>query len=141
MTYAVKADMQAEFGDTDLAQLTDRVNGQVTDDAVLNGALVRADEEIDSYLAQRYTLPFASAPARLRSIAMDMARYYLSDARAPQIVQDRYKAAVAWLKDVAAGKAVVGVDVADNLITPPVSAVVAVVASDAVFTDELLCRT
>lgn len=138
MTYAIKADMQAEFGDSELAQLTDRVNGVVTDDAVLTAALTRADQEIDSYLSQRYTLPFASVPSRLKAIAMDMARYYLFDARMPEVVRNRYKDAVAWLKDVAAGRAVVGVDAASALIPPTDSSVLAVQASDPVFTDELL---
>lgn len=144
MTYAVKADMQAEFGDGELAQLCDRTNGTTLDaaaDAVLNAALQRATDEIDSYVAQRYTLPFASAPTRLKSICMDMARYVLYDARVPQAVKDRYDRAIAWLKDVAAGKAVVGVDGASNLITPASSLTVAVEASEQVFTDDVLALT
>jgi len=141
VTYAVKADMQAEFGDTELAQLTDRTNGQVTDDNVLTLALTRADDEINSYVGQKYTLPFTSVPTRLKAVGMDIARYYLYDARAPQIVSDRYKAAVAWLKDVATGKAAVGVDAGSNLIPAATGSLISVQASDQVFTDDLFCRT
>jgi phage gp36-like protein len=116
VTYALKADMQAEFGDSELAQLTDRTNGAVTDDTVLGAALTRADSEITSYLSQRYNLPFAVVPVRLRDVACDIARFYLFDSRAPKIVQDRYNNAVAWLKAVATGSADVGVDAASNLI-------------------------
>jgi phage gp36-like protein len=140
VTYALKTDMQAEFGDTELAQLTDRSNGTVTDDTVLTDALTRADSEINSYIAQRYSLPFASVPTRLRDIACDIARYYLFDARAPQIVQDRYKNAVAWLKDVAGGRALVGVDASSNLIPNASGAAVSIQASTPVFTDDLFCR-
>ena len=90
MTYAVQADLVAEFGDSELAQLTDRVNGTVTDATVLGSALTRADDEINSYVAQVYTLPFATVPTRLKAIAMDISRYYLFDARPPQAVKDRY---------------------------------------------------
>jgi phage gp36-like protein len=41
----------------------------------------------------------------VKTAAMDIARYYLYDARAPEIVKDRYKSSVAWLKDVANGVA------------------------------------
>lgn len=138
MLYAAKADMQAEFGDTELAQLTDRTNGTVTDDTVLNAALTRAGSEIDSYVTQRYILPFNPVPVRLKDVACDIARFYLYDARAPKTVQDRYDNAIAWLKDVAAGRASVGVDAAENKIPLDTAGTYAVVASDQVFTDDLL---
>lgn len=137
MTYAVKADLQKEIGDAELAQLTDRVNGTTIDDSVLNEALARADAEIDSYLATRYVLPFSSVPVRLKGIAMDVTRYYLFDARAPEIVVERYKAAVAWLKDVAAGRAAI-VEAAGALIPDGDDLKISVQASDQVFTDDLL---
>jgi phage gp36-like protein len=138
VTYALKTDMQSEFGDAELGQLTDRTNGTVIDDTVLGDALTRADSEINSYVSQRYSLPFASAPTRLRDIACDMARYYLYDARAPKVVQDRYNAAVAWLKDVAAGRALVGVDASSSLIPSGSNLAISVLASDQVFTDDVL---
>lgn len=138
MTYAVKADMQAEFGDSELIQLTDRTGAGAIDDAVLTRALDRASEEIDSYVAQRYTLPLASVPTSLKGRACDMARFYLFDARAPQIVQDRYKNAVSWLKDVAMGKATLGADVGGNVIPDASGTTFAMVASDQVFTDDVL---
>lgn len=141
MTYAVKADMQAEFGDAELAQLTDRVNGTVTDDTVLTPALQRADDEINSYVAQRYNLPFAVVPARLKSLAMDITRYYLFDSRAPQIVQNRYNQAIAWLKLVANGQATLGVDTANAQVPSAPGQTISVQASDQVFDDDLLALT
>lgn len=139
MTYAIKADMQAEFGDTELIQLTDRATppAGTIDDAVLTAALTRADSEINSYVAKRYALPFAAVPDRIKTAALDIARYYLYDARAPQIVIDRYKQQVAWLRDVANGNAVI-VDAAAALISEDSDAGLAVVTSDQVFTDDAL---
>jgi phage gp36-like protein len=83
----------------------DRTNGTVDRRHGPHAALTRADSEINSYVAQRYTLPFAATPTRLRDRG-DGHRALLPLRRArPQIVQDRYNNAVAWLKDVASGRA------------------------------------
>jgi phage gpG-like protein len=61
--------MQAEFGDSELAQLTDRTNGAVTDDTVLGAALTRADSEINVVplpALQPALRRRAGAPARRR---------------------------------------------------------------------------
>ncbi|MBP6543227.1 MAG: DUF1320 family protein, partial [Piscinibacter sp.] len=53
MTYATQADMVARFGETEIVQLTDRVNMPpvAVDAAVLGLALESADAEIDGSLA------------------------------------------------------------------------------------------
>lgn len=111
MTYAVQADMVTALGSSELVQLTDRADPAtgLIDAAVLTRALEAADGEIDSYLAARYTLPLASVPVILRDCAIDIARYRLHDRGLPDLVRDAYKDRIAWLRDVAAGKASVGV--------------------------------
>lgn len=111
MTYAVQADMVTALGSNELVQLTDRADPAtgLIDAAVLTRALEAADGEINSYLAARYTLPLASVPVILRDCAIDIARYRLHDRGLPDLVADNYKHRIAWLRDVAAGKASVGV--------------------------------
>lgn len=118
MTYAVQADMVAALGEDELIQLTDRADPPVgaIDATVLARALDAADGEIDSYLASRYTLPLASVPVILRDCAVDIARYRLHDRGVPDRVKDEYKNRIAWLRDVAAGKASVGL--APESLTP-----------------------
>lgn len=64
-----------------------------------------------SYLAVRLAVPLdttAGVPQPLRAFVCDMARYHLTAGfgmQVPEDVEARYKAALAWLKDVAKGAA------------------------------------
>lgn len=116
MTYALKTDMQTALGDDELIQLTDRDTPplNVIDDTVLTRALQAADGEIDSYIGGRYSLPLAIVPTILRDAAIDIARYRLHDRGASDLVTDNYKGRIAWLRDVAAGKASLGLPLAST---------------------------
>lgn len=107
MSYATQADMLAAFGADELVQLTDRATPPVgeIDAAVLDHALQAADGEIDSYLAARFALPLASVPVILRDCACDLARYRLHDRGTPERVQKNHDNRIAWLRDLAAGRA------------------------------------
>ena len=104
MTYATQADLIDRFGETELAQRTNRVDGLTIDTVVLARALADADAEIDSYLAVRYTLPLASTPVLLVRMAGDIARYRLYDDGVPDTVRQRYEDAVSLLKRMASGE-------------------------------------
>lgn len=103
MTYATQADLVDRFGETEVAQRTDRINGTNIDTMVLGRALADADAEIDGYLATRYRLPLASVPAVLVRLASDMARYQLCVGGVPEAVRQRYEDAVSLLKRMASG--------------------------------------
>jgi phage gp36-like protein len=70
-----------------------------------------AESEVNSYLAQRYTLPLPEVPPVLKARALDIAVYRLFLRRgirpgsADESVIDQYRLAVSWLKDVATGRA------------------------------------
>ena len=104
MTYATQSDLVERFGVAELAQRTNRVDGQSIDTVVLNRALTDADAEIDGYLATRYSLPLASTPAVLVRIAADLARYQLCGDKVPDSVRQRYVDAVVVLKRLATGE-------------------------------------
>lgn len=107
MSYATQLDMIAAFGELEIIQLTDRAAPPVgsIDAGVLQHALEAADGEINSYLAARYALPLAAVPVILRDCAADIARYRLHDRGTPERVEKAYQGRVAWLRDLAAGRA------------------------------------
>jgi phage gp36-like protein len=71
---------------------------------------------------------------------MDIARYYLYDARAPADREGPLQGVGAWLKDVANGAAVI-VDAAAATHPEATDAAMSVQASDQVFTDDALALT
>ena len=112
MTYAVQQDLVDRFGQTEIAQLTDRVNGTTIDAAVLGKALADADDLINSHLATRYVLPLASVPKVIVRAASDIARYYLYEDSVTEQVRARYEETVKYLKAVADGSVTLGLDAA-----------------------------
>lgn len=104
MPYATQTDLEDAFGAAEILQLADRDGDGLPDAGFVAAALDRADSLIDGYLAGRYALPVSPAPAVLTATACDLARYWLYDDAAPDRVRQAYEDAVAWLKDVAAGK-------------------------------------
>jgi phage gp36-like protein len=124
--YCTKQDMIDRFGEAELAQRTDRINGAVIDDAVLTLKMADAADEIDSYLTQ-YALPLPSVPNGLVARSCDIARYNLYqnlDLEETSMVRSRYNAAIAWLKLVAKGGVQLGVD--DNGSTTDAQTVVVI---------------
>lgn len=104
MSYATLLDMVDRFGELELVQRTDRVDGMAMDAVVLGRALADADAEIDSYLATRYSLPLASTPPVVNRLACEIARYRLFDDGVPETVRVRYQDAVSLLKRLASGE-------------------------------------
>lgn len=112
MPYATQQDLVHRFGMDELVELTNRTGGGSIDELVVDKALADADDTMNAYLASRYTLPLAVVPLILKRWACDIARYFLHEDRVTDAVKARYDDAIAWLKDVASGKASIGVDAA-----------------------------
>lgn len=108
MSYARKSDLIERFGERELVQLTDRTRTPPTtvDDVVVDRALGDAASLIDGYLGKVYALPLATVPTNLTKIQADVARYYLHGKAADKdsAVTRAYGEAIAWLRDVAAGR-------------------------------------
>lgn len=66
-------------------------------------AIVSATALVNSYLSARYAVPVSGVPV-LKQISLDIARFILYDDSAPEVVETRRDNAVAWLRDIAAGK-------------------------------------
>lgn len=105
--YAAYDDLVTRFGETKLAQLTDRAvpPTRAPDRAVIEAALADATETIDGYAAGRYLTPLSPVPAPVRRWCADMAFYYLhtGTGKVPDDVRKMFEDALAGLKDMAKG--------------------------------------
>lgn len=80
-SYATVQDVIDRYGNDALLLIADRDNDGLVDNAIVDTALADASAQIDAYLAVKYTLPFATAPALLVSLCVDIALYRLSAER------------------------------------------------------------
>lgn len=103
--YANRADLEARFGEAEIANLEVM---QSTPNAI-DEALQDAAEEIDSYVAVRYQLPLPSVPSTLKRVACNIARYRLYFQQPTDEIENRYKAEIDYLKRVADGKAILNI--------------------------------
>jgi phage gp36-like protein len=135
MPYLVPLDLVARFGAEEMAQLADKRIPRRLSAALLIAALHGDDlsswdddaqeiarraqarleqatrdgqSEVDSYLSSRYAVPLADPPAALKRFTGDIARYALYEDHAKEEVRLRYKDAIAFLKNLAAGDASLG---------------------------------
>lgn len=99
MAIITRDDMVKRFGEKELAERTNRDTGDSIDDAVLQKAIDDAEAEAGSYI-QAAGLKLTSAPPVLVIKVCDIARYFIYDDAVSGIIEDRYKAAIDWLKAV-----------------------------------------
>lgn len=106
MAHATVQDLIVRYGEPEIRQLSDRDALGALDETVVGAALDDASAEIDSYLRVRHTLPFDTPPPGLVRAACVLAFADLHVNGAPDAVATARKEVVAWLKDLAAGNAV-----------------------------------
>lgn len=94
-----KQDMVTRFGEMEIAELTDHQNHRTIDEDVLARAMADACAEAQSYLSA-VGLMFVNPPKALVIKTCDIARYYLYENAMTTIVEERYKQAILWLKEV-----------------------------------------
>lgn len=99
MTYALRADLEGRYGASDLTQRESMLAA-----GAVAQALADADAMIDGYLSGRYAVPLSPVPTNLPRIACQLARYALLGNAADDRARVDYADAIAWLKDVAAGR-------------------------------------
>ena len=124
MTYATQQNMVDRFGEREVIALTDRDNTGVIDAVVLAQGLTSADDEINAYLASKYSLPLASTPVIVRDFACDMARYRLCSAEVTETeeVRNRYNDAIKFFSKVAKGEISLGLN-GLNMVPAPTGSV------------------
>ena len=113
--YHTNADLKARFADdAQVAQLTGTESAEtgVPDEDVLTEVVNGTEGTIDSYMAKRYLVPIAVADhatlaAMMKSRSLDISVYELTKNAGvvPTAIKDAYDAAIAWLKSVSKGEA------------------------------------
>lgn len=111
--YATREELIKRFGD-EIAQLESMHPSSGTS---VQDAIQDASEEIDSYLAAKYTLPLPSTPNNLKRLACDIARYRLYFQQPTEEVRKRYEDAKEFLKGVRDGKNVLAILDNQNQVT------------------------
>jgi len=110
MAYITLADIRKRDTDQDLINVTDP-QGLAVDEAVVSQAIESAEAEVDSYISGRLRMPLQASEvsAQLKHFTLLVCRYYLYADRKTDAVIAEYERAIAWLKDVSAGRASSGV--------------------------------
>lgn len=103
--YCTLDDLTARFGLDELKANADRDLDGTVDQAVVDAAIAAATATIDSYIGTRYALPLATVPSAVQKVCEDLARYELHTVEPTKLVTDKRDQAIAWLKDIAAGRA------------------------------------
>ena len=106
--YCTIDDLIAAADPASLAGWTDDEAGAEIDAALAGEAIRRAEGTVDSYCSGRYAVPFADPPVPVRASTASLAVYDLASRRLvapPETVVRRRDAALAWLREVAEGKA------------------------------------
>ena len=108
MAYCTENDLLKMIPVEDLSDLTVE-SGEVPDSLVIADAISKADAEIDSYLGVKYVVPVSPIPDQIKALSVDLAIYHLYSRHSIvlPVRQQKYEAAVAFLKQVAAGQAVI----------------------------------
>ncbi|MGA9754912.1 MAG: DUF1320 domain-containing protein [Desulfobaccales bacterium] len=108
MAYCSEDDLLKMIPQAELADLTVE-SGEVPDSLIIAEAISKAEAEIDSYLGVKYVVPLSAPPAQVKALAVDLAIYHLYSRRSivPPVRQQKYDTAVAFLKQVVAGQAVI----------------------------------
>jgi len=96
-TYITRARLEVLFGAPEIARLE-------KDGAGIEATLGTVNSEVDSYVRVARPNGLAEVPPALEQAAADIARFRLQKSNPLPVVETRWKAAVAYLLAVAAGK-------------------------------------
>lgn len=110
MAYATLADLIERFGREEIAGTTTDRNAprDTLDETRISRILEDVSSSMDSYLQRRYVIPVRPVPAVLTRICCQLARFDLANGTSnvpSEQIRAGQQAAMAWLRDVASGKA------------------------------------
>lgn len=124
--YISLTDIETRIEPAKLVQLTDDNRSGQVNQGVVDAIIADAEGTFDSYARTRYALP-VPATQNVKSKCLDIAVYTLFARRATtkdgifEVKEKAYNAAIAFLKDVAAGKAALDVPAKEETIVNPAS--------------------
>jgi len=117
MAYVTQQEMIDRFGEDELIQLTDRTGNGTIDADVLERAIDDASAIMDGYIGARYVVPLSDPVPDIVSVtAADLVRCQLYDSGTVDKAEARCERAMKWLRDVAAGRAMIpGVEASEDV--------------------------
>jgi phage gp36-like protein len=107
MPYAVKADLvPRRITNQEVIELTDDANSGASVDTIITDIILESSGMVDSYCRMRYITPL-QASEQIKGLTLDIAEFLLFSRRRrmPETVKYNYESAIAFLQNVAAGKA------------------------------------
>lgn len=107
--YADRSDMVLRFSEYEIANLENTLNGVES----IDSAIQDASDIADGYVGVKYPIPLPEVPKNLKIIICDIARYFLWKNEASEEIRKRYEDAIAFLKRVADGKAILTIKITD----------------------------
>jgi phage gp36-like protein len=122
MSYNLYASLKDQLPEKKIIQLCDdeQLRPDVLDSAEtahaaifsrINEAGDNADAEADSYCGAKYSVPFATPPAEVKRLSLEIWIYNLYKRRTvPEEIEKRYDKAIRQLQDIAKGIKTLGVD-------------------------------
>ena len=108
--YASRNDMVLRFGEFEIANLESTLGGVDS----INSAIQDASDIADGYVGVKYPIPLSEVPKNLKIIICDIARYFLWKNEASEEIRKRYEDAIAFLKRVADGKAILTIKITNT---------------------------
>lgn len=115
MSYLTRDELIGRFGETEIVRLerniakTDGANPPTSEQAISD-----AVEMVNGYIAVQYPLPLPVTTEPVKRAVAVIARYFLYKDKPTEIVRLDYEDVIGWLKQIAAGKAVLIFPVADD---------------------------
>lgn len=114
MVYISIDELKFLVPDSVMRELSDDIAGGKVNTDLVQIIINEACEEVDSYLRNRYTLPFENTPTLIKQCAKQIARYALYERRPegfelPPAVIDGRKVAIKNLENIRDGKLSIGV--------------------------------
>lgn len=111
MPYITQTDITNRISEEELVRLTTNSATATSVAATpVDEAIADAEGEIDSYIGKRYSVPLTDIPKVIVRHGVSIAVYYLYSSkgtgRGDENIKDNYDNAITFLKDVAAGRAV-----------------------------------
>jgi len=117
MPYCELSDIEKQIPEEILIELTDDDGVGAVDTGNVDRAIEDADDEIDSFLSLRYSLPLASTPGMVRRMSVDLAICNLYGRRPhltiPETRKERCDTDRKLLGEIAKGKLSLGSDSPD----------------------------
>lgn len=115
MSYLTREELIERFGETEIVRLERNIaKTEGSNPSTSEKAISDAEEMVNGYVAVQYPLPLPITTEPVKRAVAVIARYFLYKDKPTEIVRLDYEDVIGWLKQIAAGKAVLIFPVADD---------------------------